>query len=790
MSLPQASSSDPIPSQLHREGLIAVALTLLAVALGGTTERWAQAVVVGAIGACVLVAPPRRLPGYWLPFLLGLLWLWAWTAFLPAALQGSPVWRGGLTELGLNLGGLVTVQPIITLESIALLTAGILWLFWVTPLYSEHLQRQGILRLYLAGATLLASVAILGWWAGAYLQGEAWNPVFGYFPNRNQMANWMACAGVLAFGLALEKNRHGDHRWSLLSAVTLVVMLIGLVNAGSRAGIGLLFLGMFLFGLAWIQLERGRGQSRLPWVAAGASAGLVLLAGFFLFGGQILERMSVAGGGMDAMGRLQLQLAGIQQALAMPLTGAGLGNFEVVFPFYRERLVNEARAIHPESDWAWLAGELGWPAVLFALGAVAAAVWLALPFDRRTHRVPRLAALIASVVFLLHSFLDVSAHRLGTWLPAALILAAAWKPGRLIEPLRWQLQAMRGMGVALILVALVWALTSWGMLAAPGQARAKAAFAWGETAAAQGDWSTAERHAEAVLASRPLDWQGYLLLGTAQAGQGESEAALRSFLFARQLEPDSPLPLWAEGNVWVSLGQAGRAAAAFQEYLRRSLVTPESRFAGVVSLLQRLPGGQREALLLSTMRPSFLVQYLSRADRRQWQIAQDMFAGQPSLGEGLSLVEQEAVLDRLASQAGVEAALSWVERYPLWEGGAAWLQAQGLAKQGRWAQALAQGKKAVPPPVIPGMPPAAKPEAEEARLLLHPGSLADYLQVVAAYEEAGRPDDAMRVLEIALQVHPEAPAYLWYQEAEFYQQAGQHEKGWQSLEAYRRKVLK
>lgn len=789
-----SSSNDSPPSapasHLHSAGWLAVALALLAVALNGTTERWSQAILVGAIGLCVCWAPPRRLPGYWLPACLAFLWLWSWTAFFPAWFQGHPAWRQQLSELGLELGGFVTVQPILTLEAIVLLTAGMLWLFWVTPLLSEHQYRQTTLRLYLAGAAMLAGWAILSWWSGTHLHGDEGNPVFGFFPNRNQMANWMAAAGVLAFGLALEKYRHGDRRWSLLSATTLVVMLIGLVQAGSRAGIGLLFVGMLFFGFCWLQLGQARGESRLPWLAAGASVALLLLAGFFLFGGGILERMSLDGGGLDVLGRLRLQLAGFEQAAAMPLTGVGLGNFEAIFPFYRERLVNEARAIHPESDWAWLAGELGWPGVLFALGAVVAAIWLTFPFDRRTHRVPRLAALAASVVFLLHSFLDVSAHRLGTWLPAALILAAAWQPSRLIVPLPWQVRVLRVMGFCLVLVAVGWVLTEWRVVSISGQGRAEQAVQAAEAAAVRGNWPEVSRQTEILLASRPLDWQGQLLAGAAAARLGKSEAALGSFLLARQLEPDNPSPLWAEGESWAARGQTGRVAAAFREYLNRSLMSLDSRFLGVSTLLERMPGGKREVLYLATTRPALLGLYLRRADRTSWQLAMPLLVGQPSLGAGVSLADQEAALNRLADELGIETALAWAESYPLWSEGAGWLRARGLAQQGHWAQALALGQKVVPPPVIPGMPPAAKPEAEEARLLLRSGTLGDYLQVVAAYEEVGRYEDALRVLTVALQAYPEAPAYLWFQQAVLDQQIGQHEKAWRALEHYRRKALK
>jgi len=782
----EATSSPPAPGPRPPTALWLAALPLLAVALGGSTERWAQGALLLAIGMLAVVAPPRRLPGYWLPPLLAALWLWSWSGFLPAWLQGSTGWRQLLTRLETPLAGTVSPQPWITLEAIVLLTAGIVWLLTAAPFVAERVARSRILRLYLAGAGLLAAAAVYAWLSGTYLASNDWEPVFGFFDNRNQMANWMACTGVLAAGLILEPFRKGEHKSPLLPAGVMVLMLAGLLLVGSRAGIGLFFGGLLLLGLGWMVISRG--QKRLPWLALGTSAVALMLAALFLFGGKVMERLATTSP-HSLQGRWQLQLAGLRQAADMPLTGAGLGNFGDVFTFYRERLVSESRAVHPESDWAWLAGELGWPGLLLAMGATAAALWLCWPLDKRSQRVPRLAAAPASLAFLAHSFLDVSTHRLGTWLPAALLLAAAWHPRRLIPALAWQREGIRLLGLGLVVAGAVWMAQHTGGFSAPGLVAYHRHLAASEATAHRHDWAATQAEAEAALAIRPLDWRTHLLHATALTAQGREQPATLAFQRMRWLEQDSPFPLEAEALAWAAAGQTGRAAAAYNLYLQRSLITPENRFDGVSAALGRLPGGDKEILMLATTRPAFLARYLSvRKKRGQLDPAMRLLESQPGLADGISPVQQVRILDRLANAFGVERTLAWVRENPAWENAARWLQARQAAAAGRWEEAFAIGIKAIPEPIIPNLPaPGGLSAGElETKLMLQPGDWLDSLQVIQAYRDEGKDRDALRVIEALQKKLPDPPVQLLYLKSRLLMRMGKAEEAWLHLEEYRK----
>src|SRR5690606_1990022 len=50
-----------------------------------------------------------------------------------------------------------------------------------------------------------------------------------------------------------------------------------------------------------------------------------------------------------------------------PLTGTGLGTYELIYPQYQRASLQNARAKHPESDWLMLASEGG----LLAVGCLA-----------------------------------------------------------------------------------------------------------------------------------------------------------------------------------------------------------------------------------------------------------------------------------------------------------------------------------------------------------------------------------------------------------------------------------
>src|SRR4051794_28786868 len=79
-------------------------LPVLACFLGGTTEKWAEGIVVGLLGLLLLVSPPRHSLGPWLNTLLIALLLVASLSFLPAKWFFQPWWRSALiNDFGITL---------------------------------------------------------------------------------------------------------------------------------------------------------------------------------------------------------------------------------------------------------------------------------------------------------------------------------------------------------------------------------------------------------------------------------------------------------------------------------------------------------------------------------------------------------------------------------------------------------------------------------------------------------------------------------------------------------------
>ena len=111
---------------------------------------------------------------------------------------------------------------------------------------------------------------------------------------------------------------------------------------------------------------------------------------------------------------------------ATPWTGTGLGAFEAIFPLYRSASVLQQRVLHPESDWLWLVAEAGLPGMVATAGF---AIWMGAragrQLARRRDRSMQIALCVACLGVLAHSFVDVPAHRLGTLMPALLLMGLA-----------------------------------------------------------------------------------------------------------------------------------------------------------------------------------------------------------------------------------------------------------------------------------------------------------------------------------------------------------------------------
>ena len=110
-------------------------IVVLAAFLGGATQRWSIALVIGCFSLLLMARPPRISLGPILDTIALLFLALAAAAFLPARWFFLPSWRVALTkDLGIPLSSTVTVQPWLTLDSIVVLIAGLAWIYYVATL--------------------------------------------------------------------------------------------------------------------------------------------------------------------------------------------------------------------------------------------------------------------------------------------------------------------------------------------------------------------------------------------------------------------------------------------------------------------------------------------------------------------------------------------------------------------------------------------------------------------------------------------------------------------------------
>lgn len=556
------NEAQPHPTFKVPAQVLAVLVIVAAIFMGGATERMPQSVVLAAMGVLILLAPPAAWPDRkWSLAALALLALAAAGA-LPAAWFHAAAWRGAVQEAGIALPATLSPQPRLTLEAWLLLAAGISWMGWLMASPWDGASRRLAARIFVCGLAVLAVCVLVQWWTGwrppGWLSAESHGP----FPNRNHTAHVLALGGVLAVGCAADALRHAKVRmlpWLLAASV----ILAALATVYSRGGIVMFFcaLGLWNVSVAW---KRGSWKILL----LGLSALCVVASVLLVFGGPIAGRFAVDA---NFTGDFRLRIWSDARALAAdsPWCGAGLGNFSVLFPFHRTASVIQSSVIHPESDWLWLVTEAGWPAAALALAAIVCALAGAFPNERKTQRRLRTAALAASVAAVVHAFVDVPGHRLGSALAAIFVMVLARRDAVPSAASRAALTMWRVSGLALI------ALGAWWANVPDDEARA-------EALSRDGKFSAAVVRADRAIARAPLDWRPYFTRAVALACDRNVIEAVGDFRRARLLEPHyARIPL-EEGNFWLR-SQPGLALIAWQEALRRC---DDSDAPGIFALMR------------------------------------------------------------------------------------------------------------------------------------------------------------------------------------------------------------
>lgn len=632
-------------SVLPRGGPLLALLPILAVALGGSTTRPAQGIVLLALGALLIWRPPTRSAGWGFNALCAALLLCGAAGLLPArwfgdaATAAGSFWRGTLVEdFHLALPATVSPQPWLTAEGLVPLFAGLAWCYLLLTYSCANGEARAAARVFVGGAALLAAVAVVARLRGVEVRGWHAEYHFGPFPNRNQTANFFVLSALLGLALARREFRAGRWPRGVAWAIAIAVLAQAIFLTYSRAGVAMLFAGVGLFALLTTLRRKSSAtlkeshaplpgnalRSWLPQAALAASVALLLLAGFFLFGGRTLDRFrpaagrsvsSAASAALTGDFRWRIQADALAMNRTLPAPGLGIGNFPAIFPLYRERSAGAiARAIHPESDWLWLWAEMGWPAVVVAglgVGLVLRRMrpWETLsgvrserqmlhveckaldvsdPASSIQHPAPstsatphtsadhalRLAATLGVLAFLCHSFVEVSTHRLATALAAVFVLGLALPsvdadaPRRQPEVTRpwsgWVSVLFRCVGLLLALVGASWLIAARTGAAWPGAVGVESLKAQALAAAERGDLAAVESLSSRALAIAPLNYQMYHARGLARVWAGGDEEAVEAsaedFRRARALEPLFAELPLREAQAWLT-SSGGRHAA-------------------------------------------------------------------------------------------------------------------------------------------------------------------------------------------------------------------------------------
>jgi O-antigen ligase len=404
-------------------------LLFLATILVGGPWAGFHGILLGVTAVIAALSPPAfRLPRTWW-LLAGFFMAAALACFLPASWFSLPDWRAQLTEFGVGTGSLVAIQSRQAAELLTLFALMLLTGMW----FAGHRPTPAQLRLWaMAFSVGVAVYAILArTMQNQALAGLAVGEAhFGFFPNRNHSATYLAMGAVCGLGNTLQALR--DKRFVHLGialATTAVCLWAIAAWSISRAGVVLVAIGC----LIWLPML-GRRYLGRHGIWAIALIAITAVGLFLIADTGVRERLSAtvekagtaiqadpAGekSALDANPHLDFRIPVFFDTLGLirdfPWTGIGAGQFYYVFPQYRKRTVTaqDADAYHPESDWMWMASEAGVPATLALLTLVVLACRKSLKgiFTGRD-RALRSACLVAAMLVPIHGIFDVPGHRI------------------------------------------------------------------------------------------------------------------------------------------------------------------------------------------------------------------------------------------------------------------------------------------------------------------------------------------------------------------------------------------
>jgi tetratricopeptide (TPR) repeat protein len=764
----------------------AVLLTLLAVALGGSVDLSRQAILAALAGLLLVIAPPRGATSA-TPFLLaGALFLLALAAFLPSFGILPTPWRDYLVHechLPAATMALRTPQPWLTAQSCGLLFLGLVWGLYLLAQPWEREDRVHGSELLVFGVAFMSLLAAFAFILHFHVPGWNQQENRGWFPNRNQTADVLALTGIVNYALIFDRMRKGK-RIGIFLLFALIPVVIELVISYSRAGV-LLFFGGVLLWHAWPRPRHGRAhiQGMSPKaLALSAALGIVLVAGFLTWGGKTLDRFTEKSTGDFSDFRGALQVDALRLSAQSPLLGVGLGNFEPLFSFSRIHSINENRAIHPESDWLWVVCEMGWPSIALIVGAYVWWMRRVLPLEKTQGETMRCAFMVSVLVFAVHGFVDVSAHRTGS-LWVALLIASWALTGRGETTSVLPAPALfRVLGLLLLGLAGWWGASLAGWATPPTTAtldRLAAQIDSGNLPAA-----AALDDTNAGLRIAPLDWSLYLSRGVAEISlPNQTDRAQADFETARALNPYWIALTLNEGQIWSAAGQPDLAIDAWRDGLRRGGPMAHEAFRQMVGVVQ-LHSVERQGLAeLAYDNIDYLLMLLPTATLEEADaLLTHLMENDPTLHD-LTEAQRTQLFDGWWNQGNQVRLMQLLHDHPEWESETWIYEARFAAKENDFQRACEIATKHALPPIIP-QDTISQPVADLAtEFASHPDSLSDGLLLVMAQMKSGQNVAALATLRVLAKI-PDHPRYLAYLAAELFATQNDWERSWGAWQIY------
>jgi O-antigen ligase len=758
-------------------------LPVLACFLAGATQKWGEGIVFVLLGIFLLARPPRFSLGWPINLVLFAFLLWSAIAFLPANWFYQPSWRATyVNDFGIVLPSTLSPQPWISGTCLISLLAGLTWLYLVS---SEQLGLREVrtaLRLFTAGMVALAAVCILFWLAKT--SPPFWHNErnFGPFPNRNQTGNLFGLTAIMILACAQDDVRKGRKRWIVWAAALALVVAAIIINF-SRAGIGILVIGSALWLGAFAFCHRSPSRSALV-----VSFLLLLLTALLLFGGQTLERFHLRH--LDSVDistefRWRIFSDVFQLIKESPWVGIGLGNFQDVFAMFRNASYSDRRAAHPESDWLWLWSELGWVAVILVMVGFVLVFRKVFPLREGTNQRYRLATLIAAILFALHGLVDVSAHRIGTFLSAAFLLGLSLHRPHSLKLSRSVSILFRIVGVTLLLAGGSWVVAARSQKLWPGSLGVTIAKRTATIDNRERNFTETIAVTTKALQWGPLEWELYFSRAVAEAELKQTEDALTDFRRARFFEPISyELPL-AEGNVWLSTSQPVLAATAWREALRRAGPDRSGAFSTMLTK-SSLRNRELNRILteLAVSRHDLALPYLARIEGDEFNRAlAKVLENDPDL-KSFTETEKLALFTYWSDRGNAEQLSREIEQHPDWLPYAWFGLAKHKASKGDFRGAYELTERYGEPVALPRISSNASLLDLESRFRTAPENYAIGYELYRAQRQASRIDDALETVR-HFSERANTPAYWKCLEAELWAEKQNYERAWKAWEAFR-----